>query len=198
MGGLSQTIQFQAQQTGHPYNANQHHDTNFPYKKGDKVLLSTKHCRHVYDHPTTTRAAKFFPHFDSPYTITHANEKNSTVTLELPGHLGIFPVFHTSKLRPFHPNDNALFPLHTKQPPSPITIDGHPKHFIDKIIDEHKWHGRTQYLTHWQGEGLEGDLWLPASKLEACVALDCWLAQQAHPKLTITLPPATQTNRGGV
>ncbi len=159
------------------YHTNQHHDTNLPYKKGDKVLLSTKHHRHTYDHPSTTRATKFFPHFNGPYTITHANERNSTVTLELPSHLGIFPVFHTSKLRPFHPNDNALFPLHVKQPPSPITINGHPEHFINKIVDECKWHGHTQYLTHWQGEGLEGDLWLPASKLEACVALDSWLTQ---------------------
>ena len=65
------------------YHANQHRDTNFPYKKGNKVLLSTKHRRHAYNHPTATRAAKFFPRFDGPYTITHANERNSTVTLEL-------------------------------------------------------------------------------------------------------------------
>jgi len=79
-----------------------------------------------------------------------------------------------------------------------VTIDGQAEHFLDKIVDEHQWHGHTQYLMCWQGKGLEGDLWLPTLELEASEALDTWQAKHMHNKLTITLPPTKPAEWGGV
>jgi len=155
--------------------ANQSHVTSFPFKKGDLAILSTTHCRRQGG--TNTRAAKFFPCFDGPYKITDTNTRHSTVTLELPGHLGLFPVFHTSEIKPFLPNDDSLFPQRALRPPAPVTISGQQEHFIDKIVDERVRHKRLQYLVRWQGEGPEGDLWLPADELQACEALDKWQAR---------------------
>src|SRR6266404_3293192 len=178
--------------------ANTTRAAHFPFKCSDRVLLSTAHRRRTHNGATTSRAAKFFPRFNGPYTITHTNEKHSTVTLELPKHVGNFPVFHTSEVRVFHPNNDDLFPLRAMHPPPPVTIDSQAEHFLDKIIDECQWHGHTQYLMRWQGEGPEGDLWLPASELEACEALDAWQAKRTRNKLTITLPPVKPTEWGGV
>ncbi len=180
------------------FHANSTRATHFPFKHGDKVLLSTTHHWHTHHGTATTRTAKFLPHFDRPYTITHTNEKHSTVTLALLNHSGSFPVFHMSEVRPFHPNNDTLFPLCAKHPPPPVTIDGQSEHFLDKIDDERQWHGNMQYLVHWQGEGPEGDLWLPTSELEDCEALDTWQAKDKCPKLTITLPPVKPAEWGGV
>ena len=46
---------------------------------------------------------------------------------------------------------------------------------MDKIVDERKRSKKTLYHICWQGEGPEGDLWLPANKLKDCEALDLWL-----------------------
>jgi hypothetical protein len=52
---------------------------------------------------------------------------------------------------------------------------------FNKIVDERRRHNKIQYKVRWQGEGPEGDIWLPASELEDCAALDDWQARR--PKL---------------
>jgi len=67
-------------------------------------------------------------------------------------------------------------------------------------VDEQSQGRGMQYLVCWQGEGPEGDEWLPASKLENCEVLDHWQAwktedkttqglRQQTAKLTIMIPP---------
>jgi hypothetical protein len=121
------------------------------------------------------------PCYDGPYEITSTNEKHSKITLSLPHNPQTFPVFHTSKVQPFHENDDELFPDRALKPLAPITIDGEQEFFIKKIVDKQRRHNKIQYKVRWQGEGPGGDIWLPASELEDCEALNAW--QNRRPRL---------------
>jgi hypothetical protein len=89
------------------------------------------------------------PHFDGPYKIIETDEKHSTVTLDLPEHSTLFPIFHTSEIKPFKENDDSLFPTRTLHPPDPVAIDGHHEYFVDKIVDEKLRRNARQYLVRW-------------------------------------------------
>jgi hypothetical protein len=80
------------------------------------VVLSTAHRHQTYESGNEPCVAKFMPHFDGPYKITATDEKHSTVTLDLPGQPTLFPVFHTSEVKPFKENDDVLFPMHALHP----------------------------------------------------------------------------------
>jgi hypothetical protein len=161
------------------FQANKSHSNIFPFKIGERVVLSTLHRHREIKAGDPNRVAKFMPRFDGPYLIKHTNEKHSTVTLDLPNLPNIFPVFHTSEVRPFKENDNDLFPSRVLIPPNPISINGHEEFFIDKIVDEKKRYKKTLYKVRWQGEGPEGDIWLPADELTDCEALDTWNSRKA-------------------
>jgi hypothetical protein len=63
------------------------------------------------------------PRFDGPYVITATDEKPSTVMLNLPKQSNLFPIFHTSEIKPFIENDDNLFPSRALHPPDPVNID---------------------------------------------------------------------------
>ena len=196
---------------------NSHRQLAFPFAIGDRVVLSTANRRRVYKTGGESHVAKFMPRFDGPYPIIATNETHSTVTLALPSQSRLFPVFHTSEVKPFHENDDSLFPTHALHPPNPINVDGQQEFFIDRIVDERQRGRRTQYLVRWRGEGPEGDIWLN-EELEECEALDTWLMnggeqelekgeeqedrleEEDRPRLTITIPPRphSYSERGGV
>jgi hypothetical protein len=165
---------------------NRHRQHNFPFRTGDRALLSMEHCRAEYKSKDTKCVAKFMPRFDGPYKILSTNEKHSTVTLDLPNAPHTFPIFHASELMPFKENDNTQFPTHAKKPPESVIINNEQEFFIDKIVDERCKNKTTQYLVRWQGEGLEGDKWLPANELEDCEVLDKWLVLKPRlPRLVV-------------
>jgi hypothetical protein len=166
--------------------ANVHRNLDFPFKVGDRVVLSTKHRRREYRSLDEHRAAKFMPRYDGPYNITATDTTHSTVTLDLPERPNIFPVFHTSEVRPFRENDDSLFPNRALTPPDPITLNGHEEFFIDKIVDQRRRGRGHQYLVRWRGEGPEGDKWIAAKELEDCEALDTWL--QRRDQVASTIP----------
>ena len=157
--------------------ANKDRSLTFPFRVGDRVVLTTLHRRREYKSGDRPRAAKFMPRYDGPYTITATDETHSTVTLDIPNKPHLFPVFHSSEVHPFKENNDDLFPQRALHPPPPITIDDHQEFFIEKIVDERQRNRKTQYLVRWRGEGPEGDKWLPASELEDCEALDHWQAR---------------------
>ena len=158
--------------------ANAHRDLLFLFTVGDQVMLSTMHRRHEYKSTDSRHAAKFMPCFDRPYHIVATDKKHSTITLDLPDNPQMFPVFHTSEVKPFKDNDNELFPDCALHPPDPVTINRHEEFFIKKIIDQRRSGRGLQYQVWWQGEGLEGDKWLPARELKDCKALDKWQNHQ--------------------
>ena len=159
---------------------NEHRFSAFPFRTGDRVVLSTKHQRHDYKSSEHYRAAKFMPRYDGPYHIVDTDEHHLTVMLDLPEKPHIFLVFHTSEVQPFTKNNTQLFPQQALVPPEPVTIDGYEEFFIDKIVDQHQQGCGIQYCVLWRGEGPEGDKWLPAKGLENCKALDKWLEHQAQ------------------
>jgi hypothetical protein len=159
------------------FQANKHRTFVFPFKIGDKVVLSTLHLRRELKAGDPNRVAKFMPHYDGPFTIKNTDQRHSTVILDLPNSPNIFPVFHSSEIRPFIENDDNLFPSRALIPPNPITIDG--QFFIDKIVDQRKKGKKTLYHVRWQGEGPEGDKWLPEEELADCEALDLWTTRKA-------------------
>ena len=56
------------------------------------------------------QAVKFFPQWDGPYTVVDANPGSLTYMLDMDGHDGIFPIFHSSELKLHIANDETLFP----------------------------------------------------------------------------------------
>jgi hypothetical protein len=165
---------------------NRHQRTDFLFRAGQHVVLSTAHRRKEYKAEDARRATKFMPRFDGPFKVVHTDEKHSTVTLDLPNAPNAFPVFHTSEIRPFLKNDNDKFPGRALNPPKPLLINGEQEFFIEKIVDERRRQKQTQYRIRWQGEGPEGDKWLPASELENCAALDAWQANKPRlPRLVV-------------
>ena len=161
------------------FQSNKSRNLSFPFKTGDKVVLSTVHRRRDLKAGDPNRVAKFMPRFDGPFIIKSTDERHSTVTLDLPNLPNFFPVFHTSEVKPFLDNDNSLFPSRALIPPEPITIDGQQEFFIDKIVDERIKKKKTFYRVRWQGEGPEGDKWLPEEELADCEALDDWTTRKA-------------------
>ena len=159
--------------------ANKSRTLIFPYTIGQRVRLSTKNRRREYKAKDEKRVAKFMARFSGPYKIIDVNEENSTVTLDLPNSANFYPVFHTSQLIPFIENDDELFPTRALHKPMPIEIDGVEEHFVDHIVAARPRGCGWQYLVRWQGEGPEGDEWLPGRELNECEALDNWLAK--HP-----------------
>ncbi|KIM80242.1 hypothetical protein PILCRDRAFT_73495, partial [Piloderma croceum F 1598] len=63
---------------------------------------------------------KFFPRYDSPYTVIDTHPETSNYTLELPNSPNTFPTFHSSELKPHFTNDCSLFPLHKMAEPQPV------------------------------------------------------------------------------
>jgi hypothetical protein len=156
--------------------ANQHRGADPKYAVGDKVMLSTLHRRNEYKKKGEKKVAKFFPHYDGPYTVTDAHPEASTYTLEMPNSPNVFPTYHASELAPHIANDPVLFPSHEDQkPPLIVTSDGIEEYFVNEIIDSRRCSRGWQYLVRWVGYGPEHDRWLSRTSLEDCEALDCWL-----------------------
>jgi hypothetical protein len=101
-------------------------------KTGQLVYLSTKNLN-----LPKGRARKLCPKFVGPYKILEANVDNSTFTLELPAALQscrIHPKFHISLLRPFYPNNDALFPNRVQPEPYDFGAPDDHEWFVDDLI----------------------------------------------------------------
>ena len=78
----------------------------------------------------------FSSQWDGPYTVVDANSGSSTYTLDMDGHNGIFPIFHSSKLKLHIANDETLFPNQGHPRPGPVlTSNGSEEHEIESILD---------------------------------------------------------------
>jgi hypothetical protein len=138
--------------TNQAYHANKSHSPKHIYKVGDRVLLSTFHCRQEFMQCGDKHVVKFMICYDEPFPVVQAWLDSSAYTLDLPNSLHIFPTFHASLLRPFIANNNELFPSQAHEEPGPVvTADDAHKHVVDCVID-HCWHSyRWQYLVTWKG-----------------------------------------------
>jgi hypothetical protein len=105
---------------------------------GDKVMLSTLNRCKEYKNKHQRRCAKFMPRFDGPYLIVDVHHDASTVTLDMPIAPNLFPMFHTSNVKPWLPNDDIKFPSRTLEQPGPINVNGSDEFLVESIIDHKK------------------------------------------------------------
>ncbi len=149
------------------------------YAVCDLVLLSTFHRRRAYMQRGDNRVAKFMVRFDGPYRIIRAFPDSSAYTLELPPSMHIFPTFHSSLLKPYVQNDDALFPSRAFHPPAPIvTENGVEEQEVEAILD-HQRRGRGfRFLVRWKGFPPSHDSWLPGSECRDLAAMDSYLIHQ--------------------
>jgi hypothetical protein len=160
------------------YHANEHRAPEVVYKEGDLVMLSTENRRRNYKRKDKKRVAKFMPRNDGPYTVIKAFPEKSEYTLRLPNNPQTFPGFHSSLLKPFVPNDPALFPdREFTRPGAVVTEDGTEENMIDKIVDARRRGRGKQYLVRWVGYDRDHDEWLSGKMLEDTEALDVWEAE---------------------
>ena len=135
------------------HSANTAHGCKVEYKVGDRVMLSTFHRWREYWKKGEKWAVKFFPQWDGPYTVVDANPGSSTYTLDMDGHNGIFPIFHSSKLKLHIANDETLFPNRGHPRPGPV--------LTSNSLEEHE---SSQYLTQ-DAEVADGNSWFGGSVL---------------------------------
>ncbi len=120
--------------------------------------------------------AKFMVCYDGPYKILAANHSSSMYTLKLPDSMNVFPTFHVSLLKPFHPNDDTLFPSCAYPSPGPVIMENSVKEFEATKIVDHKRRGPGyHFLVHWKGYSPNSDTWLPGVQCRELAALDRYL-----------------------
>ena len=137
-----------------------YHDTTrrvVEYLEGDRVLLSTQNVG-LY----CTGSPKLLPRYIGPFKILK-RVGELAYKLELPPVLKIHPVFHVSRLRPFH-DDGRVQP-----PPLPIVVDGELEYEVEKIYGHRDTKRgkktRREYLVRWKGYGVEHDEYVPEENL---------------------------------
>ena len=156
------------------------------YNVSDHVMLSTLHRHKEYWKKGDECAAKLFPQWDSPYTITHTCPESSNCTLNMKGHNLIYPTYHASELKHHVPNNPLLFPNHDHPWSGPVlTPNGLEEHKIEAIIDSRRRGWGYQLLVRWLGFGPEDNEWLPFSMVKDCEALNRWYNQLETTVLTL-------------
>lgn len=118
--------------------ANEHQSNDFPFEKGNRVVLFTLHRCRDYKAKDEHQVVKFMPCYDGPYLITEMAPDISTITVNMPNHPNTFPTFHTSQALPFIENDKELFPNRELQQPPAIIVDSHEEYTINRILEEQK------------------------------------------------------------
>jgi hypothetical protein len=155
------------------HHANKSRSPDPLFKIGEMVLLSMANRHHEYKKKGEKRTAKFFPQRDGPYKITDSHPEASTYSLDIPTHA--YPTFHVAQLK-CHPfNNSSLFLNHELSQLGPIiTPQGLKEFLVEDIVNSCRCDCRWLFLVRWVGYGHEHDLWILASKLNNCKALDLW------------------------
>ncbi|KAG6823875.1 hypothetical protein H0H92_008775, partial [Tricholoma furcatifolium] len=125
------------------------------------------------------RAQKLCPKWVGPYKIETAQPEVSKYTLELPQALKerrLFPSFHVSKLRPYHPTDDTMFPNRVTPEPYDFGAADDQEWFVDEIIG-HRWStdDRLELEVRWS---LGDTTWEPLQNCRELEALDRYLELQ--------------------
>ncbi|GAA5908929.1 hypothetical protein JCM5296_006825, partial [Sporobolomyces johnsonii] len=146
---------------------------------GDLVMVDSSDRRSRYkSRGGDSRAAKLFPRWDGPYPVAESFLDTSTYRLSLSPDDRAHPMFHSSKLKRYIPNDASLFPSRQPPRPGPIDVDGADEYEVEAIVDE-KGKGRTRrFFVKWRGYPESENSWEPLANVEDTEALDVWEAQR--------------------
>ena len=119
------------------------------WKKGDRVLLSTKDL--VFKERPTK---KLMERYVGPYTIEEVVSSNA-VKLRLPSSMRIHPVVNVSRIVRYKEQIKGQ----KKEEGKPVEVEGVEEWEVEKILNKKKIRGVEKYLIRWKGFMAEGDTW---------------------------------------
>jgi hypothetical protein len=114
------------------FHANRKHRESEIYAADDRVSLSRQNLT-----LPKGRARKLVPRYIGPYCVLEANNKASTVTLELPDDLKnrrVSPTFHTNLVRWYIANNDDLFPKREAKSFYDFGVTADEEWLVDEII----------------------------------------------------------------
>ena len=117
------------------------------WKKGDRVLLSTKDL--VFKERPSK---KLMERYVGPYAIEEVVSSNA-VKLRLPSSMRIYPVVNVSRIVKYKEQVKGQ----KKKEGKPIEIEGVEEWEVEKILNKKKMRGVEKYLIRWKGFMVEGD-----------------------------------------
>ncbi|GAA5980370.1 hypothetical protein JCM11641_001779 [Rhodosporidiobolus odoratus] len=133
------------------------------FQVGHKVFVSTAGLRFPHH-----LSGKFIPKFIGPYDIIASNPAKSTFDIAFPSHLSVHPRIHSSKLRPFFPNDDLRFPSRSFTSPSPAVVaaDGAEEFLVEKLVGDRLRYGSREFRVRYLGYSASADKWRPEAELK--------------------------------
>jgi len=119
------------------------------WKKGDRVLLSTKDL--VFKERPSKKLTE---RYVGPYAIEEVVSSNA-VKLRLPSSMRIHPVVNVSRIVRYKEQVKGQ----KKEEGKPVEIEGVEEWEVEKILNKKKIRGVVKYLVRWKGFTAEGDTW---------------------------------------
>ena len=127
-----------------------------PFKVGDKVLLKGRDLR------IRNSSAKLSAKNYGPYEII-AQPGPVDFHVQLPPQNKVHPVFHASKLIPYHEDEIAG---RNPERPDPIEVEGHDEYEVARILDSRLYYGYVQYYVKWAGYDISEATWEPVRNVK--------------------------------
>ena len=119
------------------------------WKKGDRVLLSTKDL--VFKERPTK---KLMERYVGPYAIEEVVSSNA-VKLQLPSSMRIHLVVNVSRIVRYKEQVKEQ----KKEEGKPVEVEGVKEWEVERILNKKKMKGVEKYLIRWKGFTAEGDTW---------------------------------------
>jgi len=119
------------------------------WKKGDRVLLSTKDL--VFKERPTKKLTE---RYVGPYAIEEVVSSNA-VKLRLPSSMRIHPVVNVSRIVRYKEQVKGQ----KKEEGKLVEVEGVEEWEVEKILNKKKIRGVKKYLVRWKGFTAEGDTW---------------------------------------
>jgi hypothetical protein len=152
------------------HNANRHRRQDDTFEPGDLVFVSTADLS-----LPKGRAIKLLPKYVGPFRVLDARPDTSNYKIELPARLrarNLHDRFHRSKLRPYHANDDALFPHREAHMYYDFGAPDDQEWLVEEII-AHKWDKNDlSFHVRWN---LGDTTWEPLTACHELQALDNYL-----------------------
>ena len=119
------------------------------WKKGDRVLLSTKDLM-FKERPSK----KLMERYVGPYVIEEVISSNA-VKLRLPSSMRIYPVVNVSRIVRYKEQIKEQKKVEGK----PVEVEGIEEWKVEKILNKKMMRGVEKYLVKWKGFTAEGNTW---------------------------------------
>lgn len=116
---------------------------DYAFRVGAQVLLSSK------DLTLRELCKKLRLKYQGPWRVSKVISPVA-YKLDLPASMTIHPVFHISKLEPYHDNTFPL-PREFNRPPPIDVIDDQPAYEVEAIVGKRLMHGVPLYEVKWKG-----------------------------------------------